>query len=312
MPGITKSAENRCSFRRRAFSFGSARSAFKAYLQYIGMSSEDEVLLPAYVGWSAREGSGVFDPILELNLGYSFYRMSSRLQIDVEDVKEKIRSRRPRLLLLIHYFGFPDPKLQELCDFAHANNVLVLEDEAHAMLSDRVGGICGRAGDAAIYSLHKLLPSASGGSLVLNSCRIDGDRDYLRSAAADTTSIDEDYDLFGIARRRRNNADCLLEALNRSNLPLEPLYAEVPEGVVPQTLPVMIKSGSRDDLYFQMNSAGYGVVSLYHTLVRTIHADEFPEAYALSRRIMNLPVHQDTEPAALSQMVDCLARFLQA
>lgn len=308
MSGITKSAENPCRFRRRSFPFDSARSALENYMQFVGMSQDDEVLLPAYIGWSSREGSGVFDPITQLGVRYSFYRISSQLQIDIEDAKVKLQARRPKLLLVIHYFGFPDPGVQELCDFAHANGSLVLEDEAHAMLSDRVGGICGRAGDASIYSLHKLLPFTYGGRLVLNTCALRGNRETLQEI--DRALSYDDYDLFSIAQRRRDNAAHLLTLLESANLPVQPLYADLPTGVVPQSLPILIKAGSRDELYCRMNSAGYGVVSLYHTLVNQIRPDEFPESHHLARHIMNLPVHQDIDPGELPRLVECMEKFL--
>ena len=306
---ITKAAEDARVCCRRSFPFDSARHAFKTYMQAVGLSQEDEVLLPAYIGWSSKEGSGVFDPIAELGVKYSFYRVSSRLQIDVEDVESKIKAHHPRILVLIHYFGFPDPDSCLLCKFAHEHGVLVVEDEAHAMLSDQVGGICGRTGDAAIYSLHKLLPLKCGGRLVLNT------DDEAAFACIPTASYYPmhpfyDYDFCQIAKRRQHNARFLLQLLADSNLPMEPLHMSTPDGVVPQSLPVIVSTRSRDDLYFEMNSAGFGVVSLYHTLIQQITPEEFPESHKLSRHIMNLPVHQDINDQALIDLVHCLARAL--
>ncbi len=312
MTAIAKSPERRCNFQRRTFAFESARCAFKAYMQAIGLSQDDEVLLPSYIGWSSREGSGVFDPIEQLGVQYSLYRVSQKLQVDVDDVKAKIQANHPRLLVLIHYFGFPDPNADVLCRFARDNNVLVLEDEAHAMLSDQVGGICGRSGDAAIYSLHKLLPFTRGGLLVLNTNNHEETMEMLgQSMGEDSAQSFHDYDLCRIAWRRRENASFLLQSLLDTGLPLEPLYSRIPEGVVPQSLPVLVNGESRDDLYFQMNALGYGVVSLYHTLIAPIRSEEFPEAHYLSRHMMNLPVHQDTDKQALGNLVECLTQLLK-
>jgi len=281
-------------------------------MQAIGLSRNDEVLLPSYIGWSSREGSGVFDPIEELGVQYSFYRISQRLQVDVDDVKAKIQTRRPRLLVLIHYFGFPDPNADALCRFARDNDVFVLEDEAHAMLSDQVGGICGRSGDAAIYSMHKLLPFARGGRLVLNRNIPEKSMEMtVRPMSDDSAESFHDYDLYRIALRRRENACFLLHLLRDNCQCLEPLYSSLPDGVVPQSLPVLINGGSRDDLYFQMNTLGYGVVSLYHTLIDQIRSEEFPEAHHLSRHMINLPVHQDTDKRALGGLVECMTRLLE-
>jgi len=84
---------------------------------------------------------------------------------------------------------------------------------------------------------------------------------------------------------------------------VDPLFPAVPEGVVPQTLPVLILNRPRDTLYFELNNLGYGVVSLYHTLIEPIREADFPESHWLSKRILNLPVHQDASVEMLEAMV---------
>jgi dTDP-4-amino-4,6-dideoxygalactose transaminase len=91
----------------------------------------------------------------------------------MDDLEAKIKLVKPKVLLLIHYFGFPDPNLSMVIKLAEANGILVIEDEAHSMLSDLVGGICGRLSDSAIFSFHKLLPVDQGGALVLNKIEND-------------------------------------------------------------------------------------------------------------------------------------------
>jgi dTDP-4-amino-4,6-dideoxygalactose transaminase len=60
-----------------------------------------------------------------------------------------------------------------------------------------------------------------------------------------------------------------------------------------------------------MNAAGFGVVSLYHTLISQVPPQSFPAAVRVSRRILNLPVHQDISHEALEAMVSELARQLR-
>ena len=304
---IAKTAKAQTRFRRSTFGFKSARDAFRSLLSAWDVTSDDSILLPSFIGWSVREGSGVFDPVASIGAEPIFYRMNENLFIDVEDVQRKIRERSPRVLVLIHYFGYPDPNAVALAAYAREHGVLVLEDEAHAMLSDLVGGACGRAGDAVIFSLHKMLPFSEGGVLLLNPSISDNVRMRIagRESHGDLLSFWE-YDLHSIATVRRRNAEQLIAALpllaGRVNL----LFPSLPSGVVPQTLPVVIQQKNRNDLYFEMNSAGFGVVSLYHTLISIIGTQEFPESHALASRIMNLPVHQDAEPEQLTAMVNKL------
>lgn len=304
---IGKTAQMEARFRRSAFGFKSARDAFRSLLSAWDVTAEDSILLPSFIGWSAREGSGVFDPIASIRAEPIFYRMNESLFIDAEDVKCKIRERSPSVLVLIHYFGYPDPNAETLSAYAREHGVLVVEDEAHAMLSDLVGGACGRAGDAVIFSLHKLLPFSEGGVLLLNPSISDTVRMRIagRESHCDPLPFWE-YDLHCIAAVRRRNAEQLIAALpvlaGRVNL----LFPGLPPGVVPQTLPVVIQQKNRNDLYFEMNDAGFGVVSLYHTLINRIGTEEFSESHALASRIMNLPVHQDIEAGQLTAMVDKL------
>ena len=119
-----------------------------------------------------------------------------------------------------------------------------------------------------------------------------------------------DYDLVKIAAVRRYNATKLLELLRPLRKSVTPLYDSLPEGVVPQTLPVLVTGASRDELYFKLNERGYGVVSLYHTLVEPIKESEFPDSHWLARRILNLPVHQDVSLEALKDMIAEMERLL--
>jgi len=307
---IAKRATDASRFGRPTMSFANARTAFKAFMLGLDLSSKDKVLLPAYIGWSAREGSGVFDPIREVGVDFRFYCMTKRLMIDLEDLRNQLDAEQPKLLVLIHYFGYPDPNIMEAVAMARKRDILILEDEAHALYSDWVGGICGRFGDAAILSLHKMLPFKTGGMLVLNDTIPENVIDRLARSRLCTLAKTNplDYDLVSISAARRTNATKLLEMLQPLGRRIRPLHSTLPEGVVPQTLPVVVRHSSRDELYFRMNRQGYGVVSLYHTLIDPIEKSKFPDSHWLSRRILNLPVHQDASPGALAAMI----RYLES
>jgi dTDP-4-amino-4,6-dideoxygalactose transaminase len=309
---ITKGAANPSLYARRVIPFPSARVAFGAILSALQISGE-KVLLPAFIGWSSREGSGVFDPIASLHLEYGFYALDERLRIDIGSLRTELKRGCVRVLVIIHYFGYVDPSYAEAVNLAREHGVFVLEDEAHAMLSDIVGGICGRLGDACIYSFHKLLPVASGGAAVVN---------HPESPLAQQLVVDGgcasplcDFDLHRIASSRRANSlvlDELIRDLSR-DLPdeIEPLFGAPGPHEFPQTYPVMIGNDSRDRLYYEMNAAGFGVVSLYHTLISEMPSDRFAAAAHVSRHILNLPVHQDASEAALESMVHELAVLMK-
>jgi dTDP-4-amino-4,6-dideoxygalactose transaminase len=267
--------------------------------------SQGKVLLPAYIGWSPREGSGVFDPIASLGLDYAFYALDEGLRIDIDSLRTALHSGCIRVLVIIHYFGYVDASYAEAVKIAREHDVFVLEDEAHAMLSDVVGGICGRLGDACIYSFHKILPVESGGAAVIN----DPESRLARTLVADPDGALPlcDFDLNRIADKRRANS-LVLDKLVRGLTPeIEPLFGAPGRREFPQSYPVMIRNGSRDRLYHEMNAAGFGVVSLYHTLISQISSEWFPATCKVSRHILNLPVHQDASGKALESMVRELA-----
>lgn len=302
---ITKTASIAEHYSRPYQMFSNARSAFKAFLAAIKFEKGDTVLLPSYIGWSAREGSGVFDPVAELELPYKFYRMDARLRIDLEHLEQCLREGQVKLLLIIHYFGSVDPGYRQAVSLAKRYGAMVLEDEAHALFTDWFGGACGRLGDAGIYSLHKMLPLPSGGILFVSP-------EHKNLLDLDQMSACSPflYDWHNISLRRKRNAELLARLLLPLADEVEPLWKMFQPEEVPQTFPVVIKSYSRNDLYAKLNDLGFGVVSLYHTLIPQISEDTFPESHRLSHTILNLPVHQDIDAPDLIAMIEQLKSIL--
>ena len=284
-----------------------ARGALRHYLRECRLGRGEAILLPAYVGWSPREGSGIFDPICELGLDYAFYRLDGSLGIDLDSLRQAMAHAHARVLLLVHYFGHVDPAYADAVSLARGAGLRIIEDEAHAMLSDLVGAACGRRGDACLYSLHKLLPMNTGGMLVRNTIEAGPGR----PGPAENAGALWRHDLAAIAASRRRNAQRLYGLLGEMREDLEPLWGPPAEGEVPQTLPVRLLHAHRDAVYHDLNGAGFGVVSLYHTLIDPLSSHAFPEAHRLSRRILNLPVHQDILPEQLDALAAYLKKSLQ-
>ncbi|MEN6372100.1 MAG: DegT/DnrJ/EryC1/StrS family aminotransferase [Armatimonadota bacterium] len=310
---INKTPSRPNNYVRHFRAFANARSAFKVFLQAVSLKPEEIVLLPAYIGWSPNEGSGVLDPVSELNLKHAFYKMDSRLCIDVDDLERLLKTLPVRVLVVIHYFGYVDPSYDEVMSIARRYGVVVLEDEAHAMFTDLIGGCSGRLGDACIFSLHKMLPVNDGGMLVVNDDYrgILDSVDHLDSVKF-KCKLPWQFDLERIANARVENAHRLQKLLEPLSGEIDLLRNDLPCGNVPQTYPIIIRNVSRDELYFEMNNAGFGVVSLYHTLVDSIHKHEFTESHRLSHVMLNLPVHQDVCPQDLYDMVNKLNEAIKA
>ena len=300
---IAKTAIDEKNYRREIRSYNSARQGFREVLKACNLQPGEQVLLPAYIGWSSREGSGVFDPVRELNLPYCFYRINRDLIIDMADLTAKL-SESVKVLVLIHYFGRPDSCLEEIVDIARHKNIRIIEDAAHAWYSSWVGGTCGYLGDATVYSLHKMLPLPAGGLLQLNANSLVQSlgmqiiyKEYLEAPAR--------YNIWQIAQRRLENYRVLQKMLIPLAGKIDRLWPddELPAGIYPQSFPVLIRCKPRDDFYFTLNAAGFGAVSLYHELIQEISPAEFPDAHWLAQHILNLPVHQDCTLQGLKEMV---------
>lgn len=301
IPKVAHAAE---LLERPTLLFPSARAAFAAFLAHTckpGM----RVALPAYIGWSAREGSGVFDPIAETQLTPAFYRVDDSLHIDLADLEARLEEG-VKVLVLIHYFGHVDPAYADAVALGRKYGALIVEDEAHAMFADLYGGRCGRLGDVCLFSLHKLLPVTTGGALVVNPrgrALCEGITGHAEIASP------WQFDMLPMIEARRRNAALLASLLPRLAGRVDPLWPHDPAAIL-QTFAVRVRGGSRDKLYEQMNAAGFGVVSLYHTMISALGAEEYPISHQLARTVMNLPVHQEASEPELRAMIDHLEQLV--
>ncbi|MDE8668152.1 DegT/DnrJ/EryC1/StrS family aminotransferase [Pseudarthrobacter sp. H3Y2-7] len=299
---IAKTAVDRENFFEPALFYQSAREGMRDFLTNVLPESHDGVLLPAFIGWSPNEGSGVFDPVGELGNHFGFYDLNPDLTADLEDLERNLSTGRYRVLVLIHYFGRTEPALSRVSELAQQYDVLLLEDLAHGFFSSVNGKDAGSFGQVRLFSLHKMFPLTQGGLITYSSqTLVKGQKSTMAELAVDIMS----YNWDAIAAIRRANFAGLTERLK--SLPefggkFQLLWPELGALDVPQTLPVRIFGDSRDNIYKCMNEDGLGMVSLYHTLIDHVRRD-FDSMMDLSRHIINFPVHQDVRPESLDFLV---------
>jgi dTDP-4-amino-4,6-dideoxygalactose transaminase len=126
-------------------------------LQALGVSSGNAVLAPAY------HCRSMIEPLLWSGAMVCFYKLKPNLEIDLEDVKRKL-DRSTKALLLVHFFGFPQPLalVRALCD---ERGIALIEDCAHAFFGESEGYLLGSVGDFAVASMPKFFPTVDGGML---------------------------------------------------------------------------------------------------------------------------------------------------
>jgi perosamine synthetase len=145
----------------RSYYFFSARYALAAGIKALGLSPGDNVLIPAY-------NCGVeIDPFKHFGIESGFYRVDKSLQVDLDDLLQRIDGS-VKAILITHFLGFPQP-INEIKRICKEKGLFLIEDCAHAFLSEADGKALGSYGDIGIFSLLKTLPVPNGGVLVVNN-----------------------------------------------------------------------------------------------------------------------------------------------
>lgn len=119
------------------------------------MLGNREILLPDYLC------PDMLEPFAKSIV--SFYRVKRNLTVDLHDIKNKV-TENTRAILVIHYFGFPQPTeaLRNLC---RAKNVLLIEDCVQGWLTTINGKRLGCDADVSFTSLRKWMPIPDGALL---------------------------------------------------------------------------------------------------------------------------------------------------
>jgi dTDP-4-amino-4,6-dideoxygalactose transaminase len=310
---VTKTAVDPTTARAPSLFYDSARAGMLDFLeQRLAAQPGLRVLLPSFIGWSPHEGSGVFDPVRELDLAATFYRVHDDLSVDVADLEAHLEDGGPAVVVVIHYFGRTDPALAQVASIVGRHDAVLVEDLAHGFFTARGDGPAARFGGVLLYSLHKMFPTpeSRGGMVTYPDASL-----VTRQASTrpDLAGFLLDYDWREIGERRRAHYADLeqrLRALAADVGGFDLLWPELPAHDVPQTLPVRIHGSGRDEIYTAMNAEGYGMVSLYHTLIPELR--EIPEMMALATTVINFPVHQDMRADQREALVASFAASLAA
>lgn len=270
-----------------------ARDGFRHLLSQTWPGGAARIVLPAYVGYSPLEGSGILDPLNQLEIPYSFYRVDEQLNIDLSSLENELERGEVFSVLAIHYFGGIQPEIAQAKALCERAGAVLVEDCCHCL--DLQGQATGDTGDYALFSIHKVLPCDDGGILQRNRDAIDpGPLPASLRATALPTRLWRDALFDAIAERRVDNYHRLNAEL-RGIDGVTPFWPELPRGTAPLNFPLLIESVDRFDVYKRMRASGVGVVALYHTLVDAIDPGTFPKSHTISRKILNLPIHQDVK-----------------
>ena len=248
------------------------------------------ILLPAYIGLSKIEGSGIFDPVRDTKIKYSFYKLNKKLEPNLNDIKAKLKTGKFSLILLVHYFGCCQTILFKFIKLCKSYNVKIIEDCAHTLTSGtKINSKLGKIGDYSIFSIHKTLHTQTGGFYY------DLKRDLKRRRTKINKKVFNEFaltDINEILRIRYDNFKFVYN-LMKNKKHVKNFFDRIPKNCVPLNCPIIVKEGFREKLYFSLIKNNIYPTALYHTLIKEVYTRKFKDTVFLSRNILNLPTHHN-------------------
>jgi perosamine synthetase len=107
---------------------------------------------------------------------------------------------------------------------------------------------------------------------------------------------------------RRNNYNLLLNML-RDSKSLTVLFPELPEGVCPLNLPILVEN--RDALQIEMYKRGVDAGAFWKGYHASFPLHDFPEAQYLKDHVLALPIHQELDDCQVRYIADTLHDVLR-
>ncbi len=158
--------------------FRNARSALAQVFTQCGLHN-NHILVPGYICKS------VIEPIIWSGSTPVFYNLNDDLSVDETDFEAKLVD--ADAAIVTHFFGIPQhiDRLAELC---RRQQVILIEDCAHALMGALNGAPLGSLGDYSIASTIKFCPGIDGGILICNGPTTT-DRREPRTTHVDLRSI---------------------------------------------------------------------------------------------------------------------------
>ena len=148
-----------------ALTTASCTASLHMALSVLGINSGDEVLVPSLTF------AATVNVIKYLGAKPIFCDITSHsdLTIDPNEIKNKITSK-TKAIMVMHYAGFPC-EMDSIVSIAKDNNLFIIEDAAHAPLSEYQGKKIGTFGDIATFSFfsNKNISTGEGGMVITNN-----------------------------------------------------------------------------------------------------------------------------------------------
>ncbi len=142
--------------------YANASNGFKDLLAALAATSGHErpnVVMPSYIPAKLNRA------VLAAGCGVRFYEVRDRCRSDLAEV-ERLVDGATVALFHVHYFGFPG-EIEAMRSLATRRGVPLVEDCALTLAATHRGRELGTYGDAALFSMRKMLLYPEGGALVV-------------------------------------------------------------------------------------------------------------------------------------------------
>lgn len=308
---ITKSPTIKNLFSKNIYFTKSARVAFSYILRSIEFSNNDKLLIPTYIGYTDKEGSGVLDPICENNINYIFYPIKKNFNVDLKILEDLLKTNHIKAMLLIHYFGFLHCDIVKIKRICKRYKVLLIEDCAHTLYTKYKNKNLGDFGDFSFYSLHKVLPTSEGGCFRINNKHYQNINTTLNikdRASYETLEILLNYDKKIAQKKVIANYNYMVKQL-KDIKELKIIYSKLPKKTFPLNLPVFVRGMKREEFYFKMVDEGIVLIALYYRLIDSIKKEAFPNSFYISENIINFPINQDINFQDIDLMINATKKI---
>ena len=262
-----------------------------------------------------------------------FYRLAEDFTIDESSLREASGT-----IVVIHYFGFPQPAIARIAAMCRERGIALLEDCSHAFLSTFEGKPLGTFGDAATFSFYKSIGTVDGGALRDGTTRCEATEPFIAIGAqlaswkkqwrdraeSNHDTLRQRWDDRVAAARDRifNGAWSYGRAMSRLSLALtsrvDPTLViakrrsnyerlsgrKLDEGVVPLFYPKLVED--RTETLLRLQSARIEPFIFGMFFHPSMDPSEFPEAEKLREDLICLPVHHELSDDDLRRIEEAL------
>lgn len=300
----------------------------------------DEVILPSLTHVSCAQA------VLNVGARPVFCEIDAETAaIDVEDAAARI-SRRTRVLMPMHYAGFPAP-LGEIIDLARERDLRVVEDAAHAFGSAYRERMIGSIGDLTCFSFDpvKNITCGEGGAVTTDDERLAERMRLARSLGVTEDSwsrrdVERPWFYEATARGFRYQLSDLNAAIGLAQLErfdelrarkreLLHRYREAFEGLdairlvagdidsaFPFICAVRVFDGRRDALLRRLREGGIQAsvhfVPLHVQPAFSGFGGSLPVTERVFEELVTLPLHTDLLDDDVDHVVECVESFLES